>query len=93
MYNEDGFNKRTNYIQNSNNERIKHFTSADNSFAQMKVQENKPDVKTYNVSNSEYIEEPNGNRENFVLRNYNLNHVNQKANPNSTLLRNKFRKF
>ena len=103
MYNVDGFNERTNYIKNANDKRILNTNSKlginvnhDNSFAQMKVNENKPDIKTVNRDESEYIEEPHGDKENFVLQNYNLNHVNaqNKPNPlNDALNRNRFKKF
>lgn len=103
MYNIDGFNERTTYIKNANGKR-RLSTNAmlgknvihDSSFAQMKVNENKPDVETVNKDYQEYIEDPRGNKDNFVLRNYNLNHINPQNKPNpvkDALNRNRFKKF
>lgn len=49
-YNTDGFNERTNFIHNSNdlNKSKVNPKRFDTSFAEMKVRENKSDVKTYN---------------------------------------------
>ena len=89
MYNIDGFNERTTYIKNANGKRRLNTNAMlgknvihDSSFAQMKVNENKPDVETVNKDYQEYIEDPRGNKDNFVLRNYNLNHINPQNKPN-----------
>ena len=99
MYNIDGFNERNNYIHNSNDRNrlnrsniIKH----DSSFAEMKVKENGATVETSHHEQSNYINEAQGNQENFVLRNYNISHFNQKQASNSlssALQRNRFKKF
>ena len=49
-YNTDGFNERTNFIHNSNdlNKSKVNPKRSDTSFTEMKVRENKSDVKTYN---------------------------------------------
>ena len=49
-YNTDGFNERSNFIHNSNdlNKSRMHPKKVDTSISQMKVTENKSDVKTYN---------------------------------------------
>lgn len=98
-YSTDGFNERTNYIHNSNDMNIlkeKGSSNFDNSFAQMKVEENKPDVKTVNIDHSEYIEEARGSKDNFVLRNNNMRNANAKPtmnNPVSNALnRNMFKR-
>ena len=49
-YSTDGFNERTNFIHNSNalNATKNKSKAIDTSVAQMKIIENKSDVKTYN---------------------------------------------
>lgn len=49
-YNTDGFNERNNYIHNEldKNKKIKSY---DNSFVKMRINENKPDIKTSSNNN------------------------------------------
>ncbi len=96
----DGFNNRTNYIHNANDRnRLNKMgpSNIDNSFAKMKVEENKPDIKTVNTDSTFIKEEVRGNRDNFVLRNNNMMNVNRKVNPNNpvsnAMNRNRFNKF
>ena len=99
-FNTDGFNERTNFINNANDKnklsRIGPLNS-DSSFAKMKVNENKPDIQTVNTEKIILKEEAKGNRENFLLRNNNMMNVNRKVNPNNpvrdALNKNKFNKF
>lgn len=77
MYNIDGFNERTNYIHNSNDMRkLNKNKIYDSSFAKMKIKENSPNIKTSEKEGSNYIELPKGDKDNFVIRNYNINHFN-----------------
>ena len=89
-FNTDGFNERSIYIHNSNDaNRLKQngTSNIDNSMAKMRVKENKPDVETVNTDKSIYIEETKGNRENFILRNNNLNNFNRPINQNNPVSR------
>lgn len=94
-YNMDGFNERMNYIHNSNNVRNKP-NSFDNSFAKMRSEERRNMVETTNHDNVHIIEEVKGNRDNFVIRNKNMNIANKKPNLNNpvqnALNRNMFKK-
>ena len=74
-FNTDGFNNRSNYIHNSNDRnRINKIgpSNIDNSFAKMKIDENKPDIKTVNTDKAILKEEVRGTKENFILRNHNM---------------------
>ena len=74
MFN-DGFNERTNYIHNSlDKNRINRMgpSNIDSSFAQMNVNAHKNDVETTNRDKVEIVQEVQGNRENFILRNKNI---------------------
>ena len=53
-YNTDGFNERTNFIHNSNdlNRSKSNPKSFDTSVVEMKISENKADIKTYNKNES-----------------------------------------
>lgn len=85
-FNTDGFNERTNYIRNSNDlNKLKqsNLTRVDNSFAKMKVEENRTDIKTYNNDKILVNEEVRGNKENFVIRTNNIKNANSKVNPNN----------
>ena len=78
-YNGDGFNERSNYIHNCNDiNKLKknEFNNFDNSFAKMKSEEHKYDVKTVNNDKVFVKQEAKGNIENFVLRNTNMRNVN-----------------
>ncbi len=99
-YNTDGFNDRNIYIRNSNDKnrlRENGPSNLDGSFAKMRVEENKPDVKTVNRDKSETNYEVRGNRENFVIMNNNMRNANVKTNSNNpvsnALNRNMFKKF
>ena len=95
MYNTDGFNERTLYIKNENAKREK-VTRVDNSIVKMRIEDNRPDVKTVNHDKTSNVEEAKGNQENFVIQNYNISHANQKSMPNpvsDALNRNRFKKF
>lgn len=98
-FNGDGFNERTNYIHNSNDlNRLKKGESGnfDNSFAQMRVEERKGIVETTNQDKTFISQEVRGKRENFLIRNNNMNRVNTKPtinNPiNDALNRNMFKR-
>lgn len=85
-YNTDGFNERQNFIHNSNDaNRLKKSgpSNFDNSFAQMKVQENKPDIQTVDTDVNIECEEVRGSRENFLLRNNNMRNANSKPAMNN----------
>lgn len=99
-YNTDGFNDRSMYIHNSNdrNNIAKNGPSnIDSSVVQMRMDENKPDIKTVNTDKSIYVEEVRGSKENFVLRNHNMMNANTRVNPNNpvnnAMNRNMFKKF
>lgn len=77
-YNMDGFNERSIYIHNSNdmNKLARNGSSRiDNSFAKMKVEENRANVETSQKNYSDSIEEPRGNVDNFILRTKNMRNV------------------
>ena len=89
-FNTDGFNERTNYIHNSNDmNRLKKNgpNNFDNSFAQMKSRERRPDLETTNQDKTILKEDVRGSRDNFVLMNNNLRNIR-----NSSLNRNMFKK-
>lgn len=100
-YNTDGFNDRSIYINNANDKnRLNKMgpSNIDNSFVKMKMDENKPDIKTVDTRNSiERIEEVRGNRENFILRNNNMRNANSNSNLNNpvrnALDKNMFKRF
>ena len=99
-FNTDGFNDRTIYIHNSNDRNRLNkmgIGNFDNSIARMKVEENRPDVKTVNLDKRIMKEEPRGNKDNFVIRNKNMMNANSRVNQNNpvanALNRNRFKKF
>ena len=99
-FNTDGFNERTNYIRNSNdiNRLNKNGPSNfDNSFAKMRVEENKNLVKTVNTDSTILKEEARGNIDNFVLRQNNMRNANKTINNNNpvsdALNKNRFNIF
>jgi hypothetical protein len=99
-FNTDGFNERNNYIHNSNDmNRLNRMgtSNIDNSFAKMKVEENKPDVQTANTDAVIFKEEVRGAKENFVLRNHNMLNANVKPSHNNPVKnamdRNLFKKI
>ena len=98
-FNNDGFNQRSNYINNSNdqNNLVKNGPSNfDNSFAKMRTEERRNIVQTTNQDKVEILEEARGNKDNFLLRNNNMRQANQKPtmnNPVSNALnRNMFKR-
>ena len=96
MFNVDGFNERTTYIHNSNDRnRLKKskLVRHDSSFAKMKVNENRPTVRTYHETSSNYLGEARGAQDNFVLRNYNMMHFNQKPVSSDLTFKNRLKKF
>ena len=99
-FNTDGFNERTNFINNANDRnRLNKMgpSNIDSSVAKMKINENKPNIQTVNTDKTILKEEARGNRENFLLRNNSMMNVNRKVNPNNpvrdALNKNKFNKF
>lgn len=99
-FNTDGFNNRTNYIRNANDRNRLNKMGAsniDNSFAKMKVEENKPNIKTVSTSSTFIKEEVRGNKDNFILRNNNMMNANRKVNSNNhvsnAMNKNMFKKF
>ena len=85
-YNTDGFNERSIYLHNQNDRnKLNKMGSRniDSSFAKMKINENRPDIKTINTDKKIIREEVRGNKENFVLRNNNMMNANTKVNPNN----------
>ena len=96
--NVDGFNERTNYIHNSNDvNRVRNNPSNfDNSFAKMRTEERRGLVETTNQDDVIVTEEVRGNKENFLIRNNNMNRANTKPtmnNPVSNALnRNMFKR-
>ena len=99
-YNQDGFNERSIYIHNNNDKnRINKMgaSNVDNSLVKMRINENKPDVKTVNTDKTFTYEEAQGKKENFVLRNYNINNFNNRGSSNNpvanALNKNRFKKF
>ena len=98
-YNTDGFNERTNYIHNSNDmNRLKKNgpSNFDNSFAQMRTEERRNLVETTNNDEVIIEKEVRVNKENFIIRNNNMNRVNAKPNNNNpvnnALNRNMFKR-
>ena len=100
-YNTDGFNDRNIYINNANDRnRLNKMgpSNIDSSFAKMKVDENKPDIKTVDTHSSiERVEEVRGSRENFVLRNNNMRNANVNPSMNNPVRnamdKNMFKRF
>ena len=97
-FNTDGFNERTNFINNANDRhRLNSMgpSNSDSSVAKMKIMENKPDIQTVNTDKTVLKEEAKGNRENFLLRNNSMMNINRKVNPNNPVRNalNKFNKF
>lgn len=84
-FNTDGFNERTNYIHNQNDlNRLKNNpNNFDNSFAKMRTEERKNSVETTNHDVVIVSEDVRGNKDNFIIRNNNMNRVNSKPNPNN----------
>ena len=74
-FNTDGFNERTNYISNANDiNRLKKMgtNNIDNSVVKMRIEENKPDIKTATFDKKIQTEETRGSKDKFMLRNYNI---------------------
>lgn len=72
---DDGFNERSNYINNAvDKNKLQKMgpSNVDSSFAQMNVNSHKNDVKTVNTDEVFTVDEVRGKRENFVLRNQNI---------------------
>ena len=94
-FNTDGFNERTNYIHNSNNIR-NNPNSFDNSFAKMRAAERRDLVTTVNQDEKIVVEEARGDKDNFLIRNNNMNRINTKSNLNNpvsnALNRNMFKR-
>lgn len=94
----DGFNERMNYIHNSNDmNRLKNNPNKfDNSFAKMRTDERRNLVTTTNQDQVLVTEEVRGNKDNFLIRNNNMNRVNAKPNMNNpvsnALNRNMFKR-
>jgi len=98
-FNNDGFNERTTYIRNSNDlNRLRKngINHIDNSFAQMRSEERRNLVETTNQDKVIVTEEVRGNKDNFLLRNNNMNRLNTKPNANNpvsnALNRNMFKR-
>ena len=97
-FNNDGFNERMNYIHNSNDlNKIKNNpNNFDNSFAKMRTEERRNLVTTTNHDKVLVTEEVRGNKDNFLIRNNNINRINAKPNMNNpvsdALNRNKFKR-
>lgn len=89
-FNVDGFNERSNFIHNANNSRMlnKMSHNYDNSLAQMRMNERKPNIETVRRDTKELNDDVQGSKENFVLRNHNMNNINM----NNMLNRNLFKK-
>lgn len=98
-FNTDGFNERTNYIHNANDiNRLKQNGNSDfdNSFAKMRVEENKNNVET-TKSEVVYVEkDARGSKDNFIIRTNNIRNANvgpTSNNPISNAMnRNMFKK-
>ena len=94
----DGFNERMNYIHNSNDmNRVKNNpNNFDNSFAKMRTDERRNLVTTTNQDQVIVTEEVRGNKDNFLIRNNNMNRINAKPNMNNpvsdALNRNMFKR-
>lgn len=72
---DDGFNERSNYINNAvDKNKLQKMgpSNVDSSFAHMNVNSHKNDVKTVNTDEVFTVDEVRGKRENFVLRNQNI---------------------
>ena len=84
----DGFNERMNYIHNSNDmNRLKNNPNKfDNSFAKMRTDERRNLVTTTNQDQVLVTEEVRGNKDNFLIRNNNMNRVNAKPNMNNPVI-------
>ena len=84
----DGFNERMNYIHNSNDmNRLKNNPNkCDNSFAKMRTDERRNLVTTTNQDQVLVTEEARGNKDNFLIRNNNMNRVNAKPNMNNPVI-------
>lgn len=84
----DGFNERMNYIHNSNDmNRLKNNPNKfDNSFAKMRTDERRNLVTTTNQDQVLVTEEARGNKDNFLIRNNNMNRVNAKPNMNNPVI-------
>ena len=98
-FNNDGFNQRSNYINNSNdqNNLVKNGPSNfDNSFAKMRSEERRGLVETTNQDQVFIKQEVRGNKDNFLIRNNNMRHANVKPNMNNpvsnALNRNMFKR-
>jgi hypothetical protein len=97
-FNNDGFNERMNYIHNSNdtNKLKNNPTNFDNSFAKMRTEERKNMVQTTNQDQILVTEDVRGNKDNFLIRNNNMNRLNTKLNSNNpvsnALNRNMFKR-
>lgn len=97
-FNNDGFNERTNYIHNCNDlNRLKKkgTFNFDNSFVQMKIEENKPNIKTANNYKVFVNEKVIKNEENFKFIVPNIRTYMTNNNDNSVsraLNRNMFKK-
>ncbi|MBQ2946596.1 MAG: hypothetical protein IJE04_01925 [Bacilli bacterium] len=97
-FNNDGFNERMNYIHNSNDlNKIKNNpNNFDNSFAKMRTEERRNLVTTINHDKVLVTEEVRGNKDNFLIRNNNINRINAKPNINNpvsnALNRNMFKR-
>ena len=97
-FNTDGFNERTNFINNANDRnRLNKMgpSNIDSSVAKMRISENKPNIETVNTDKTILKEEARGNHENFLLRNNSMMNVNRKVNPNNPVrdALNKIKKF
>ena len=97
-FNNDGFNERITYIRNSNdlNRVKKNINHIDNSFAQMRSEERRNLVETTDQDKVIVPEEVRGNKDNFLLRNNNMNRLNTSLNANNpvsnALNRNMFKR-
>jgi len=99
-FNTDGFNERTNFINNANDRnRLNKMgpSNSDSSVAKMRIIENRPNIETVNTDKTILKAEARGNKENFLLRNNNMMNVNRKINPNNpvrdALNKKNFNKF
>lgn len=84
-YNTDGFNERSIYIHNANdmNKLKENNPIFDNSFAKMRTEERRNKVETTNNNAIVSNEEVRGNKDNFIVRNTNMNNSNVKVNSNN----------
>lgn len=98
-YNTDGFNERSIYIHNANdkNKLGNNNSNNNNSLVQMKINENKTDIKTVNNDKIFYSSEVKGNKDNFIVRNTNMNNSNPMAKnnnfKNNNMLNNNLNRF